>query len=254
MIMEKQNALFEYVLRLADDSLILGHRLSEWCGHGPILEEDIALTNLSLDLIGQATSLLNYAGELEGKGRDGDALAFLRYEREYKNLLLVEQSNGDFGKTILRQFLFDAYRKPLFERLQYSKDVTLAAIAEKSLKETKYHLKHTSEWVIRLGDGTDESHSRIQESLDSLWKYTNEIFYKDDIDSILENESIVPSSEEIKVEWSKTVNDVLMEATLEKPSNNWVQEGGRKGLHTESLGYLLAEMQYMQRAYPNMTW
>lgn len=252
--MEKQNALFEYVLRLADDSLILGHRLSEWCGHGPILEEDIALTNLSLDLIGQATSLLNYAGELEGKGRDGDALAFLRYEREYKNLLLVEQSNGDFGKTILRQFLFDAYRKPLFERLQYSKDVTLAAIAEKSLKETKYHLKHTSEWVIRLGDGTDESHSRIQESLDSLWKYTNEIFYKDDIDSILENESIVPSSEEIKVEWSKTVNDVLMEATLEKPSNNWVQEGGRKGLHTESLGYLLAEMQYMQRAYPNMTW
>ena len=148
--MEKQQALFEYVLRLADDSLILGHRLSEWCGHGPILEEDIALTNLSLDLIGQATSLLNYAGELEGKGRDGDALAFLRYEREYKNLLLVEQSNGDFGKTILRQFLFDAYRKPLFERLQYSKDVTLAAIAEKSLKETKYHLKHTSEWVIRL--------------------------------------------------------------------------------------------------------
>ena len=254
MIMEKQQALFEYVLRLADDSLILGHRLSEWCGHGPILEEDIALTNLSLDLIGQATSLLNYAGELEGKGRDGDALAFLRYEREYKNLLLVEQSNGDFGKTILRQFLFDAYRKPLFERLQYSKDVTLAAIAEKSLKETKYHLKHTSEWVIRLGDGTDESHSRIQESLDSLWKYTNEIFYKDDIDSILENQSIVPSSEEIKVEWSKTVNDVLMEATLEKPSNNWVQEGGRKGLHTESLGYLLAEMQYMQRAYPNMTW
>ena len=254
MIMEKQNALFEYVLRLADDSLILGHRLSEWCGHGPILEEDIALTNLSLDLIGQATSLLNYAGELEGKGRDGDALAFLRYEREYKNLLLVEQSNGDFGKTILRQFLFDAYRKPLFERLQYSKDVTLAAIAEKSLKETKYHLKHTSEWVIRLGDGTDESHSRIQESLDSLWKYTNEIFYKDDIDSILENESIVPSSEEIKVEWSKTVNDVLKEATLVIPSNNWVQEGGRKGLHTESLGYLLAEMQYMQRAYPNMTW
>lgn len=254
MIMEKQNALFEYVLRLGDDSLILGHRLSEWCGHGPILEEDIALTNLSLDLIGQATSLLNYAGELEGKGRDGDALAFLRYEREYKNLLLVEQSNGDFGKTILRQFLFDAYRKPLFEKLQYSKDATLAAIAEKSLKETKYHLKHTSEWVIRLGDGTDESHSRIQESLDSLWKYTNEIFYKDDIDSILENQSIVPSSEEIKVEWSKTVNDVLMEATLVKPSNNWVQEGGRKGLHTESLGYLLAEMQYMQRAYPNMTW
>ena len=183
--MEKQKALYEYVLRLADDSLILGHRVSEWCGHGPILEEDIALTNLALDLIGQATSLLNYAGELEGKGRDGDALAFLRYEREYKNLLLVEQMNGDFGKTIMRQFLFDAFRKPLFEKLQHSTDQHLAAIAEKSLKETKYHLKHTSEWVIRLGDGTEESHNRIQESLDALWKYTNEIFYKDDVDSVL---------------------------------------------------------------------
>ncbi|MBI1836796.1 MAG: phenylacetate-CoA oxygenase subunit PaaC [Flavobacteriia bacterium] len=252
--MEKQKALYEYVLRLGDDSLILGHRVSEWCGHGPILEEDIALTNLALDLIGQATSLLNYAGELEGKGRDGDALAFLRYEREYKNLLLVEQTNGDFGKTILRQFLFDAYRKPLFECLQKSSDKTLAAIAEKSLKETKYHLKHTSEWVIRLGDGTEESHNRIQDSLNSIWKYTHEIFYKDDIDSVLIAENIISSGDEIKAEWTKTVSEVLAEAKLEIPSNNWIQEGGRKGLHTEALGYLLTELQYMQRAYPNMTW
>lgn len=254
MIMEIKKALYEYILRLGDDSLILGHRVSEWCGHGPILEEDIALTNLALDLIGQATSLLNYAGELEGNGRDGDALAFLRYEREYKNLLLVEQTNGDFGKTIMRQFLFDAYRKPLFERLQNSSDKHLAAIAEKSLKETKYHLKHTSEWVIRLGDGTEESHNRIQDSLDSLWKYTNEIFFKDDIDSVLLKENVIPSDEEIKVEWKRTVESVFSQATLNIPTNNWVQEGGRKGLHTESLGYLLTEMQYMQRAYPNMTW
>lgn len=252
--MEKNQALVEYLLRIGDDSLILGHRLSEWCGHGPILEEDIALTNLALDLIGQATSFLNYAGELQGEGKDGDALAFLRYEREYKNLLLVEQTNGDFGKTILRQFLFDAYRKPLFERLQNSSNSTLAAIAEKSLKETKYHLKHSSEWVIRLGDGTEESHQRIQDSLNSLWKYTSEIFYKDDIDSVLEAENIIPSMDEIKVEWTETVNKVFAEATLKIPSNNWIQEGGRKGLHTESFGYLLAEMQYMQRAYPNMTW
>ena len=252
--MEKNTDLFEYVLRMGDDSLILGHRISEWCGHGPILEEDIALTNMSLDLIGQATNLLEYAGELEGKGRDGDALAFLRYDREYKNLLLVEQTNGDFGKTIMRQFFFDAYRKLLFERLIQSTDIQLSAIADKSLKETKYHLKHTSEWVIRLGDGTEESHNRIQESLDALWKYTNEIFYKDDVDSVLIAENIIPSSEEIKAEWTKTVNDVLEQATLTIPSNNWIQEGGRKGFHTEALGYLLAEMQYMQRAYPNMTW
>lgn len=252
--MEKNKALFEYILRLGDDSLILGHRVSEWCGHGPILEEDIALTNLALDLIGQATSLLNYAGEIEGKGRDGDALAFLRYEREYRNILLLEQANGDFGKTIMRQFLFDAYRKPLFEKLQHSTDKTLAAIAEKSLKETKYHLKHSSEWVIRLGDGTEESHNRIQNSLDALWKYTQEIFYKDDIDSVLEQENIIPSSDEIKAEWMQTVTNVFKEATLTIPTNNWVQEGGRKGLHTEALGYLLTELQYMQRAYPNMTW
>ena len=248
------NSLFEYVLRLGDDSLILGHRLSEWCGHGPILEEDIAMTNISLDLVGQATSLLGYAGELEGKGRDADALAFLRFDRDYKNVLLVEQPNGDFGMTMLRQFFFDAYRKPLFEKLQHSTDQHLAAIAEKSLKETKYHLKHSSEWVIRLGDGTEESNTRIQDSLNTLWRYTNELFFTDEVDTELVERGIVPSFNEIQLEWNATVNAVLSEATLTIPTNNWKQEGGRKGLHSEHLGYILAELQYMQRAYPNMQW
>jgi ring-1,2-phenylacetyl-CoA epoxidase subunit PaaC len=248
------NSLFEYVLRLGDDSLILGHRLSEWCGHGPILEEDIAMTNISLDLVGQATSLLGYAGELESKGRDADALAFLRFDRDYKNVLLVEQPNGDFGMTMLRQFFFDAYRKPLFEKLQHSTDKHLAAIAEKSLKETKYHLKHSSEWVIRLGDGTEESNARIQDSLNTLWRYTNELFFTDEVDAELVEKGIVPSLQEIQNEWNATVTAVLTEATLTIPTNNWKQEGGRKGLHSEHLGYILAELQYMQRAYPNMQW
>ncbi len=248
------STLFNYILKLGDDSLILGHRLSEWCGHGPILEEDIALTNISLDLVGQATTLLNYAGELEGKGRDGDALAFLRYDREYKNLLLVEQPNGDFGVTMMRQFLFDAYRLPLFMKLQTSADETLAAIAEKSLKETKYHLKHSSEWVIRLGDGTEESHKRIQDALDTLWRYTDELFLQDDLDLELIEKGIVPDLEEIRKDWQKTVDSVFNEATLELPKNNWKFSGGRNGMHSEHLGYILAELQYMQRAYPNMKW
>jgi ring-1,2-phenylacetyl-CoA epoxidase subunit PaaC len=248
------NALFEYILRIGDDSLILGHRLSEWCGHGPILEEDIAMTNLSLDLIGQATSLLAYAGEVEGEGRSEDDLAFLRFDKDYRNLLLVERPNGDFGMTMMRQFLFDAYRKPFFEMLCDSSDKQLAAIAEKSLKETKYHLKHSSEWVIRLGDGTEESHNRIQDSLNELWKYTSEIFFEDDIDHSLIDSGVISSISGIKEKWQETVGQVLNEATLTIPDNNWKQEGGRKGLHSEHLGYILAEMQYMQRAYPGLEW
>jgi len=228
--------------------------MSEWCGHGPILEEDIAMTNIALDLVGQATTILNYAGETEGNGRDGDALAFLRFDRDYRNLLLVEQPNGNFGLTMMRQFLFDAYRKPLFEKLQFSSDKHLAAIAEKSLKETRYHLKHSSEWVIRLGDGTEESHARIQEALDTLWRYTPELFYQDEVDAELEKNGIIPNNSEVEDEWRKTVNSVLEEATLKVPTNNWKQEGGRKGMHSEHLGFILAEMQYMQRAYPNMEW
>lgn len=247
-------ALFEYITRIGDDSLILGHRLSEWCGHGPILEEDIAMTNIALDLVGQATSLLNYAGEVEGKGRDGDALAYLRFDRDFKNTLLVEQPNGDFGMTMMRQFLFDAFRQPFYEKLQYSTDKQLAAIAEKSLKETKYHLKHSSEWVIRLGDGTDESHDRIQESLNTLWRYTSELFYADEIDAELLISGIAPDMSQIFDQWNATVQSVLKEATLEIPKNNWKHEGGRKGMHSEHLGYILTEMQFIQRAYPNMEW
>jgi ring-1,2-phenylacetyl-CoA epoxidase subunit PaaC len=248
------SSLFEYTLRLGDDSLILGHRLSEWCGHGPILEEDIAMTNIALDLIGQATTLLNYAGVVEGNGRDGDALAFLRFEREYKNALLVEQPNGDFAITMVRQFLFDAYRKLLFEKMQHSKDEMLASIAEKSLKETRYHLKHSSEWVIRLGDGTEESNRRAQEAVNTLWRYTSELFIMDEIESELATEGITPNLLEIEVDWKSTVDAVFKEATLTIPQNNWKQSGGRKGMHSEHLGYILAELQYMQRAYPNMQW
>lgn len=248
------NALFEYLIRLGDDSLILGHRLSELCGHGPILEEDIATTNISLDLIGQATNILQYAGEVEGKGRSEDDLAFLRYAHEYKNVLLVEQPNGDFGMTIMRQFLFDAYRKLLFARLIDSNDQQLAAIAAKALKETKYHLRHSAEWVIRLGDGTEESHNRIQESLNTLWRYTPELFYMDEVEDQLMAEGVLPRMDEIEGEWTSYVKEILDEATLTIPDNNWKMEGGRNGLHSEHLGYILAELQYMQRAYPNMKW
>ena len=246
--------MYEYLVRLGDDSLIIGHRLSEWCGHGPILEEDIAMTNLSLDFIGQATSLLKYAGEVEGKGRTEDDLAYLRYDRDYKNILLVEQPNGDFGMTMMRQFLFDAYRKLLFERLVHASDETIAAIAAKSLKETKYHFKHSSEWVIRLGDGTEESNRRVQESLDTLWRYTSELFYADAVDAELIGAGTIPSMEGLEEEWGKSVGEILSEATLIIPTNNWKHEGGRKGMHSEHLGYILAELQYMQRAYPGLEW
>ena len=251
---EMNQAQVEFVLRIADDSLILGHRLSEWCGHGPILEEDIAMTNIALDLIGQATTLLNHAATLQGQGKTGDDLAFLRFDRDYRNLLLVEQPNGDFGMTMMRQFLFDAYRVLLFERLQSSSDEMISAIAEKSLKETKYHLKHSSEWVIRLGDGTDESHNRVQESLNTLWRYTDELFYADAVEEEMHKTGVCPDLSDLRAQWEQTVYHVLNEATLTLPTNNWKQEGGRKGMHSEHLGYILAEMQYMQRAYPNMEW
>lgn len=247
-------ALFEYVLRLADDSLILGQRLGEWCGHGPILEEDIALTNISLDLIGQAISLYDFAAEIEGKGRNHDQLAYLRFENEYKNVLLVEQPNGDFAMTMLRQFFFDAFRLPLYEALMQSPEAQLAAIAAKSVKETRYHLKHSSEWVIRLGDGTEESHKRAQAAIDHLWRYTNELFFQDFNDEQLQAEGYVPNLKALEATWKQTVNAVLEEATLSIPSNNWKFDGGREGRHSEHMGYILSDLQYMQRAYPNMEW
>ena len=248
------NSLVEYLLRLGDDSLIIGHRLSEWCGHGPILEEDIAMTNLSLDFIGQAAEIFKYAGDVEGKGRTEDDLAYLRFDKDYKNALLVEQPNGDFGMTMMRQFIFDAYRLPLYSRLVNSNDAQLAAIAAKSLKETKYHFKHSSEWVIRLGDGTEESHQRIQESLDTLWRYAAELLYNDEVDAELIANGTIPSMEGLELEWKQNIDTVLKEATLTIPTNNWTHEGGRKGMHSEHLGYILAELQYMQRAYPGLEW
>jgi ring-1,2-phenylacetyl-CoA epoxidase subunit PaaC len=244
----QQPALFEYVLRIADDSLILGQRLGEWCGHGPILEEDIAMTNIALDLIGQSISLYDFAAELEGIGKNHDQLAYLRYENEYKNILLVEQPNGDFAMTILRQFFFDAFRLPFYEALMQSPVAQLAAVAAKSVKETRYHLKHTSEWVIRMGDGTDESHQRAQAAIDHLWRYTNELF------QTLQAEGKVPALSAIRTQWLSTVTNVLSEATLQIPTNDWKFDGGREGRHSEHMGYILSDLQYMQRAYPNMEW
>lgn len=252
--MTKQEALFEFLLRKADDSLIIGHRLSEWCGHGPILEEDIALTNIALDLIGQATELFRYAAEVEGKGRTEDDLAFMRIEVDYKNLLLVEQTNGDFGKTIARQFLFDNFEILFYQGLMESKDKRIAEIATKTIKEIKYHIRHSSEWMIRLGDGTEESHNRVQESVVLLSRHIDEMFYQDEVDQLLIQEGIIPDVTQFREEFDSKVNEVLDEATLQLPEKIWPMMGGRKGVHSEHLGYLLTELQYMQRTYPGMEW
>jgi len=249
-----QEMLFNYLIRRADDSLILGHRLSEWCGHGPILEEDIALTNIALDLIGQATEWFQYAAKVEDKGRNEDDLAFLRLEREYKNVLLVEQTNGDFGKTIVRQFLFDHFQHLLYERLMESPDQHIAAIAAKSIKEVKYHLKHSSEWVIRLGDGTEESHNRVQDSLTDLSRFIDELFYQDEVDDYLIEKGVICDTSLFKEAYKTNIQAVIDEATLQLPDKLWQLDGGRKGVHSEHLGYLLAELQYMQRTYPGMEW
>jgi ring-1,2-phenylacetyl-CoA epoxidase subunit PaaC len=250
-----QAALFGYLLRMADTSLVLGHRLSEWCGHGPVLEQDIAMSNIALDLIGQARSWYQLAAAVEGSERDEDDLAYLRDVLDYRNLLLVEQPNGDFGHTVMRQFLFDAYHYHLLKKMKYSADENLAAIAEKSLKEVAYHLKWSSEWVIRLGDGTDESRRRIQHALNELWPFSGELTTPNATDKALETEGLVPDLETIKPLWQREVEDVLTEATLTRPGPEvWMQKGGKDGVHSEHLGYLLAEMQFLQRAYPNNKW
>ncbi|MEO6882387.1 MAG: 1,2-phenylacetyl-CoA epoxidase subunit PaaC [Bacteroidia bacterium] len=249
-----QHALFQYCLRLADNSLILGHRLSEWCGHGPVLEEDIALTNIALDHIGHARALLQYAAQVEGKNRTEDDLAFLRKEHEFYNTMLAEQLNGDFGKTIVRQFFTDVFDFYFYQELSKSSDEMLAAIAAKSFKEMTYHLRHSSEWVIRLGDGTEESHQRIQKSVNDLWMFTGEFFEMNEVDEILLKEKIAVDLSKVKSLWEKKVFEVLKTATLVKPESTWMQTGSRKGFHTEHLGFLLAEMQYLPRAYPDAKW
>jgi len=241
--------LINYTLHLADNALILGQRNTEWCGHGPILEQDIAITNISLDLVGQARSFYQYAAQLKADGSTEDMLAYFRTERDFKNCLLVEQPNGDWAQTILRQFLFSSYQYFLYQELQKNSDETLAAIAEKSLKEVSYHLRWSSEWVIRLGDGTDESHSRILKAIDELWRYTGELF----IPVEYEKEAGVDVSL-LKNDWSEKVKAVLTEATLPVPENIFMQTGGKTGTHTEHLGYILTELQYVQRAYPGCEW
>ena len=252
--MTLQESKFEYLLRLGDSSLIIGHRLSEWCGHGPILEEDIALINIALDFVGNATSILGYAGQVEGKGRTEDDLAFMRGEREFRNLLITEQPNGDFANTIARQFLFDTYMFFLYEELKSSKDETIAAIAVKSHKEITYHLRHTSEWMLRLGDGTAESHERLQNGLNDLWMFTSEMFDMDEVDTLLMKEGIAPDLNKVKANWEKRVHEVLAEATLEIPTTTFKQKGSKEGKHSKHLGFLLAEMQYVHRAYPGAKW
>jgi ring-1,2-phenylacetyl-CoA epoxidase subunit PaaC len=246
--------LVQYALRLADNALVLGHRLSEWCGHGPVLEEDIALANVALDLIGQARPLYAYAGEAEGAGRDEDELAYLRDAGQWHNVLLVEQPNGDFAATIARQLLYAAYQAPFWRALSGSRDDTLAAVAAKAEKEAAYHLRHAAEWLIRLGDGTAESHGRAQAALDELWMYTGELFEADAIERGLIERGVAVDPAAVRPEWDETVDAVLAEATLQRPPDQWMQTGGRTGRHSEHLGHILAELQFLQRAYPGAKW
>ena len=244
-----KEATILYTLHLADNSLILGQRNSEWCGHGPVLEQDIAITNISLDLIGQARNFYQYAATLSGNGATEDSLAYLRKEREYKNCLLVEQPNGDWAQTMLRQFLFSQYQYLLFQQLQKGNDEQIAAIAAKSLKEIAYHLRWSREWVIRMGDGTEESHQRMLKAIDELWRYTGELF----MPANYEKETGIDFNK-IKEEWDLKVNAVFSEAALSIPEKKFMQTGGKEGKHTEQLGHILTELQYMQRTYPNCEW
>lgn len=264
-----------YILQWADNALILGHRISEWTGHGPILEQDIALTNMALDHLGQARALYQYAAEIyndlpidqketvfmspllqqSGPVATEDSLAYLRDGWDFKNLLLVERPNGHWGHTIARSFLYDGFAYLLFKALLDSKDDRLAAIAEKSLKEATYHRKWSSEWMIRLGDGTSESHNKMQEAIDDCWPFTEEMFQSTTADKAMLAEGIGPDIQALKREWDRWVDEVLAEATLERPSGEtWMQTGGKEGKHSEHLGYVLAELQYMQRAYPGLEW
>jgi ring-1,2-phenylacetyl-CoA epoxidase subunit PaaC len=246
--------LFTYTLHLGDNALILGHRNSEWCGHGPALEQDIAITNISLDLIGQARNFFQYAAKLQGNGATEDSLAYLRDARAFSNCLLTEQQNGDWAKTILRQFFMSNYQSLLYTQLQQSQDEQLAAISAKALKEVTYHLKWSSEWVIRLGDGTDDSHSRMLKALNDLWPYTGELFIPTPYEQKACEEGIAPDIKDLKANWQHKVAAIFDEATLPLPPEGFSQTGGKTGLHTEYLGYILADMQYLQRTYPNNKW
>ena len=247
-------ARLRYVLRLADTSLVLGQRLGEWVGHSPALEEDLGLANLSLDLVGQARLLLTYAGEFEGRGRTEDDLAMSRDQSDFLNFALVEQPNGDFGRTIVRQVLVDAFQLELYEALQSSKDARLAEVAAKAVKETRYHFRYSAGWLVRLGDGTEESHRRVQQSLIELWRFTQEFFAADEVDVEMARIGAAPSLADLAPRWSVRIDEVLREATLERPADVPYSWHGKRGDHTEHLGYMLAEMQFLHRAYPGATW
>ncbi len=249
-----QAALLEFLLRIGDNALILGHRVSEWCGHSPALEEDIALSNTALDLIGQTQLWLGLAGEVEGKGRSADDLAFLRDGLDFRNVLLVERPNVDFGKTLMRQFLFDAWHYLLLKALRDSSDKRVADIAEKAFKEVSYHLDRSRDLIIRLGDGTAESHRRMQEALEEHWPYTGEMFMSDELDAELVESGVIPAPQNLKAGWDEIITEALLEATLKKPADGYMHKGGRRGVHTEYLGFILSEMQFLQRAYPGATW
>ncbi|WP_026452484.1 1,2-phenylacetyl-CoA epoxidase subunit PaaC [Aequorivita capsosiphonis] len=250
----KHNHLYNYILTIADNSLILAQRLGELCGHGPSLETDIALTNISLDLLGQTRSYYQYAAKLKGEDSTEDDIAFLRIEGDYKNCLLVEQPNTHFGYVIGRQFLFDVYHFMLIEKLQHSPDETLAAIAKKGIKEVSYHKRFSGDWVKRLGDGTEESKKKMQDAIDDLWRFTDELFYMTDVEKAMAKEGIGIDVSTFKEKYYEEVSEVLKEAALTVPENKYFNKGGKEGIHTEHMGYILAELQYMQRTYPNMQW
>ena len=252
MTMDPKDALLAALLRLGDDHLVLGHRVSEWCGHAPMLEEDLAMPNIGLDLIGQARALYTYAGEVEGKGRGEDDFAYRRIEREYRNLLLCERPNGDFGHTMLRQLYFSAFMEPFWRAACASSDETVAGIAGKAVKEAAYHVRHSGEWVIRLGDGTDESRLRMEKAAAALAPYLDELFATDEVWEALEG--VLPNPASLKAEWEARIAAIFAEATLERPIVKRAILGGREGRHGESMGYLLADLQHIQRTYPGLTW
>jgi ring-1,2-phenylacetyl-CoA epoxidase subunit PaaC len=247
-------ALLAFVLRPADDHLILGHRLSEWCGHAPMLEEDLAMPNMALDLIGQARALYQYAAEIEGKGRTEDDFAYLRRERDYTNCLMVERANGDFAHTMLRQLYFAAFMEPMWDAIAKSNDATLAGIAEKAVKEVAYHIRHAGEWVIRLGDGTEESAVRMQQAVEDLAPYIDELFDGDEVTAAMAEAGIAPEPASLRAEFDRTVATIFAEAFLDMPAAPFAQRGGRTGRHGEAMGFLLADLQYMQRTYPGAVW
>ena len=246
--------LFEYLVRLGDDRLVLGHRLSEWCGHAPILEEDIALANIALDLVGQATLVLGLAGQAEGAGRDADALAFLRDGIDFRNIQLVELPKGDFAFTIARQFFFSSFALIQAEELEQSSNRELSGIAAKIFKESRYHVRHSGEWVLKLGGGTEESHWRLQQAVDELWRYTGEMFLMDDVERRLVGEKVAVDVAALEERWRGQVLETLRRAEIAMPEVKWMQRGGREGRHTEHLGHMLAEMQILQRQHPGASW